>query len=110
METRTLSRSSTSGNGSARRSVFALASYSAMTTRLMTEEIVSLNGIAGRGRRERRRARGGDIIDSIMAQLIVRNLDEALVRELKARAARKGRSAEEEHRAILREALKPERK
>ena len=36
-----------------------------------------------------------------MAQLIVRNLDEDLVRELKLRAARHGRSAEAEHRAIL---------
>ena len=43
-----------------------------------------------------------------MAQLIVRNLEESLVRELKIRAARNGRSAEEEHREILREALKPE--
>lgn len=43
-----------------------------------------------------------------MAQLIVRNLDESLVRELKVRAARNGRSAEEEHREILRDALKPE--
>ncbi|HEY6137099.1 MAG TPA: DNA-binding protein [Thermoanaerobaculia bacterium] len=41
-----------------------------------------------------------------MAQLIVRNIDEALVRELKMRAARNDRSAEEEHREILREALK----
>ncbi len=40
-----------------------------------------------------------------MAQLIVRNLDEALVRLLKIRAARHGRSAEAEHREILREAL-----
>lgn len=40
-----------------------------------------------------------------MAQLIVRDLDEAVVRALKARATRKGVSAEAEHRAILREAL-----
>jgi plasmid stability protein len=40
-----------------------------------------------------------------MSQLIVRNLDDALVRALKLRAARHGRSAEAEHRAILREAL-----
>jgi len=45
-----------------------------------------------------------------VAQLIVRSLDESLVRELKVRAARNGRSAEEEHREILREVLKPERK
>lgn len=42
-----------------------------------------------------------------MAQLIVRNLDEELVRELKVRAAVHGRSAEEEHREILRRALRP---
>jgi plasmid stability protein len=40
-----------------------------------------------------------------MAQLIVRNLDEGLVRKLKTRAARHGRSAEAEHREILRAAL-----
>ena len=43
-----------------------------------------------------------------MAQLIVRNIEEALVRELKLRAAQNGRSAEEEHREILRRALRPE--
>lgn len=42
-----------------------------------------------------------------MAQLVVRNLDEALVQELKLRAARHGRSAEAEHREILRLALVP---
>ena len=42
-----------------------------------------------------------------MAQLIVRNLDDDLVRELKRRAARHGRPAEAEHREILRNALKP---
>ena len=40
-----------------------------------------------------------------MAQLIVRNLDEELVARLKQRAAEHGRSAEAEHREILREAL-----
>jgi antitoxin FitA len=40
-----------------------------------------------------------------MAQLIVRNLDKAVVDSLRARAARHGRSAEAEHREILREAL-----
>lgn len=42
-----------------------------------------------------------------MNQLIVRNLEEEVVRELKLRAARHGRSAEAEHREILREALLP---
>ena len=40
-----------------------------------------------------------------MAQLIVRELEEAVVRALKVRAAKKGVSAEAEHRAILREVL-----
>lgn len=43
-----------------------------------------------------------------MATLIVRRLDDDLVRRLKARARAHGRSAEAEHRAILREALCPE--
>lgn len=42
-----------------------------------------------------------------MAQLIVRNLEASLVKALKARAARHGRSAEAEHREILRAALQP---
>ena len=48
-----------------------------------------------------------DIIDikSTMAQLIVRELEDAAVRALKLRAAKKGVSAEAEHRAILREVL-----
>lgn len=40
-----------------------------------------------------------------MAQLVVRNLPEELVRALKARAARHQRSAEQEHREILKAAL-----
>lgn len=40
-----------------------------------------------------------------MAQLIVRELEESVVRALKVRAANKGVSAEAEHRAILREVL-----
>ena len=40
--------------------------------------------------------------------LIVRNLDDELVRRLKLRAARYGRSAEAEHRAILQDALAAE--
>lgn len=42
-----------------------------------------------------------------MAQLIVRHLDDDLVRRLKQRAAANGRSAEEEHRQLLRQALRP---
>lgn len=41
-----------------------------------------------------------------MSQLIVRNVAEDIVRALKRRAARHGRSAESEHREILREALR----
>jgi antitoxin FitA len=55
----------------------------------------------------------GAIIDSMkggaMNQLIVRNLEEEVVQALKIRAARHGRSAEAEHREILREALLPSR-
>jgi plasmid stability protein len=40
-----------------------------------------------------------------MAQLLVRNLEEELVRALQVRAAEHGRSTEAEHREILREAL-----
>jgi len=40
-----------------------------------------------------------------MAQLIVRNLPEGVVKALKLRAAENGRSAEAEHREILRQAL-----
>ena len=43
-----------------------------------------------------------------MAQLIVRDLDEGVVKALKARAARNGRSAEAEHRRILETALRGE--
>lgn len=42
-----------------------------------------------------------------VAQLIVRNLDDDLVRRLKERAAAHGVSAEEEHRRILKHALRP---
>ena len=41
-----------------------------------------------------------------MAQLLVRDIESDVVRELKIRAARHGRSAEEEHRQILRETLR----
>lgn len=40
-----------------------------------------------------------------MASLHVRKLDDDLVKRLKLRAARHGRSAEAEHREILRQAL-----
>ena len=42
-----------------------------------------------------------------MAQLIVRNLPERVVKALKLRAAENGRSAEAEHREILKRALLP---
>ncbi len=42
-----------------------------------------------------------------MANLVVRNLDKRIVDVLKQRAARHGRSAEAEHRIILREVLLP---
>ncbi len=40
-----------------------------------------------------------------MAQLLVRNISDALAKTLKQRAAEHGISAEEEHRRILQEAL-----
>lgn len=40
-----------------------------------------------------------------MAQLIVRNIEEEVVEALKVRAAKHGRSAEAEHRELLRDAL-----
>lgn len=43
-----------------------------------------------------------------MAQLLVRNLDDDLVLDLKRRAGEHGVSVEEEHRRILRDALRPE--
>jgi plasmid stability protein len=42
--------------------------------------------------------------------LIVRNVDEEVVQSLKEQAARNGRSAEAEHRAILKAALLQPRK
>lgn len=50
-----------------------------------------------------------DIIEHRMAKsLHVRNLDADLIRRLKQRAARHGRSTEAEHREILRQALSEE--
>lgn len=43
-----------------------------------------------------------------MGSLIVRNVDDKLIARLKRRAARHGRSAEAEHREILRTALRAE--
>ncbi len=45
-----------------------------------------------------------------MGNLIVRNLDDALVQKLKQRAAKHARSAEAEHRAILEAALRGTRR
>ena len=45
-----------------------------------------------------------------VAQLIVRDLDPELVVELRRRAAESGRSAEAEHRELLRSLIKPGRK
>lgn len=46
-----------------------------------------------------------------MANLVVRNIDEEIVKALKARAGRLGHSAEAEHRSILANALlRPKRK
>lgn len=45
---------------------------------------------------------------TVSTNLHVRNLDDELVARLKRRAARHGRSAEAEHREILRQALSAE--
>ncbi|PMS16872.1 DNA-binding protein [Trinickia dabaoshanensis] len=46
-----------------------------------------------------------------MANLVVRNLDDALVKSLRERAAAHGRSVEAEHREILAKALRsPQRR
>jgi plasmid stability protein len=45
-----------------------------------------------------------------MAQLVVRNLPDELVKALKQRAARHNRSAEQEHREILELALRGPRR
>jgi plasmid stability protein len=45
-----------------------------------------------------------------MAQLMVRNLSEDLVKALKQRAAKHNRSAEQEHREILQAALRGPRR
>jgi len=45
-----------------------------------------------------------------MPSLIVRSVDDAIVHALKSRAARHGRSAEAEHRALLTEALQAPRR
>lgn len=47
-------------------------------------------------------------MDLMTTNLHVRNLDDELVARLKRRAARHGRSAEAEHREILRQALSVE--
>ena len=45
-----------------------------------------------------------------MAQLLVRDVDDAIVKALRERAARHGRSAEAEHREILAKALRRTRR
>ena len=45
-----------------------------------------------------------------MAQLLVRDVDDAIVQALRERAARHGRSAEAEHREILAKALRRTRR
>jgi antitoxin FitA len=49
------------------------------------------------------------VYNDTMAQLRVRNIPETLVRALRARAAKHGRSAEAEHRLILAEVLRPKK-
>jgi plasmid stability protein len=61
-----------------------------------------------RGASKGRTRREYKIEDAPKAQLIVRELEPRLVARLKEQAVRHGRSAEAEHRAILRQALLPE--
>jgi plasmid stability protein len=51
-----------------------------------------------------------DLWSRTMAQLMVRNLPEDLVKALKQRAAKNNRSAEQEHREILQAALRGPRR
>ena len=73
--------------------VVMVGAYRALPTRYATASIAS-------------NWRGSDV-----AQLMVRNVDEAVVRELKKRASRRNHSAEQEHREILEQALlRPKRR
>jgi plasmid stability protein len=45
--------------------------------------------------------------ETAVAQLIVRDVDDAVAQALRERAAANGRSVEAEHRMILREVLRP---
>ncbi|BEV49522.1 hypothetical protein BconGalA64_20210 [Burkholderia contaminans] len=50
-------------------------------------------------------------MEVLMANLLVRNVDDTIVQSLREQAAANGRSAEAEHRAILAEALgRPKRR
>ena len=49
-------------------------------------------------------------VEDFMADLILRNVDEKLIKALKARAGRRGVRAEAEHREILAQALLKSRK
>lgn len=71
-----------------------------------------MNGLANpwlSSDRSWRRRDSIDIKEAAVAQLIVRNLADHIVDALKQRALRHGRSAEAEHREILRRALVQER-
>jgi plasmid stability protein len=52
----------------------------------------------------------GNFLGRNVAQLVVRNLSDDLVRALKQRAAKHNRSAEQEHREILQAALRGSRR
>lgn len=70
---------------------------------------MALSGLRGKssaGEQIAAEVGGFAIIAITMAQLLVRDIESDLVRELKLRAARHGHSAEEEHRQILREVLR----
>jgi plasmid stability protein len=49
------------------------------------------------------------VLEAVMAEVLIRQIDEELERRLQRRAARHGRSVEAEARAILTDAVKEER-
>jgi antitoxin FitA len=73
---------------------------------LITRAGATLAGLAERSSSRHDDCNEGAALEAIeMAQLTVRKVDDRVVRALKQRAASRGRSAEAEHREILRAAL-----
>jgi plasmid stability protein len=81
------------------------ASFKALRTTFVGSMMPARGLRGGRAHRYHDDSKGGPP----MAQVLVRNLDEAVVERLKARAAAKQRSLEAELREILEEAARPDR-